>query len=77
MSDASTSLGRVVIAGGTGFLASAVSVAGVVDAMYRAVRALRSTTRRSTIASNGMTTDWSWETPAAQYRALYDEAVGA
>lgn len=59
-------------AGGTGFLASDVSVAGVVDAMHRAVRALRSTTRRSTITSNGMTRDWSWETPAAQYRQVYD-----
>lgn len=62
-------------AAGTGFLSADVSVAGLVDALHRAVRALRSPTRRATLMRNGMTTDWSWDAPAAEYRSLYEEVL--
>ena len=58
---------------GTGFLTVDVSVAGVVDALHRAARALRSPKRRGAIQHRGMTTDWSWAGPAARYRELYEE----
>ena len=60
---------------GTGFLAADVSVAGLVDAVHRAVRALRSPTRRRAITQRGMTTDWSWQRPAAAYLELYEGMV--
>lgn len=58
---------------GTGFLAADVSLAGVVDALHRAARALRSPKRRRVIQHRGMTTDWSWAVPAGHYRRLYEE----
>lgn len=60
---------------GTGFLAKDVTVAGMVDAFHRSVRALRSPKRRATIMHNGMTTDWSWTVPAARYREIYEAAI--
>ena len=58
---------------GTGFVSRTVDDAGVVDATHRAVRAVRSKTRRMAIAKRGMSTDWSWEQPAAQHLAIYKE----
>ena len=61
---------------GTGFLSMDVSVVGLVDALHRAVRSLRSPKRRATLMANGMTTDWSWDVPAAEYRRLYEDVLG-
>ncbi len=58
---------------GTGFLANDVTPAGFVDALHRAARAWRSPRRRSGIQRRGMRTDWSWDGPAREYVALYEE----
>lgn len=60
---------------GTGFLSPDVSVEGMVDALHRAVRALRSPKRRATIMRNGMTADWSWAVPATRYVELYETVL--
>ena len=57
---------------GNGFTTS-VDAAGVVDALHRGVRALRHAGRRNAIQGRGMTTDWSWDVPAAEHLALYRE----
>jgi starch synthase len=62
---------------GTGFVAAAVDVAGVVDALHRAVRAWRSPRRRAGIMARGMAIDWSWDGPAAEYLRLYESVVGS
>ena len=60
---------------GTGFLAAAVSPAGLVDAIHRAVRAWRHQQRRRAIQRRGMSQDWSWTEPAAQHIELYREML--
>ncbi len=56
---------------GTGFVSRSVDTAGTVDALHRAVRAWRSTNRRSAIRGRGMAIDWSWSGPAGRYREIY------
>ncbi len=58
---------------GTGFVSQSVDAAGMVDAVHRAARAWSSRRRRAAIRRRGMSIDWSWAGPAAQYRRLYAE----
>jgi starch synthase len=58
---------------GTGFLTTTNDLVGLVDATHRAVRALSSPPRRRAMQKRGMTTDWSWNTPARQHIELYRE----
>jgi len=60
---------------GTGFLATAVDPAGVVDALHRAVRGWRHKQRRRAIQRRGMETDWSWVEPARRHIDLYQEML--
>jgi starch synthase len=60
---------------GNGFVAGAVDVAGVVDALHRAHRAWRHAGRRKRIIRQGMGTDWSWDEPARQFADLYRSLV--
>lgn len=62
--------------GGTGFIASTVDTAGMVDALHRAMRALRHAARRRSIVVRGMSPDWSWREPAESFVALYDDLRG-
>jgi starch synthase len=61
---------------GTGFVSRTVDTTGVLDALHRAVRALRQPSRRKAVQRRGMAADWSWTVPAqlqvAHYRALLD-----
>jgi glycogen synthase len=50
-------------------------VPGLVDALHRATRALRSPRRRTTIVHNGMTADWSWTVPAERYLDIYRDLI--
>jgi starch synthase len=58
---------------GNGFVAEMPDGAMVGDALERAVRAWRSTKRRGEIRRRGMNRDWSWDSPAAEYRELYEK----
>ncbi len=58
---------------GNGFVAEMPDGAMVGDALDRAVRAWRSTKRRGEIRRRGMNRDWSWDSPAAEYRELYEK----
>lgn len=58
---------------GTGFMAGAVSEAGLIDALHRAARARKNGRRWSGIQQRGMTQDWSWSGPAQQHVDLYKE----
>ncbi len=61
---------------GTGFVARSARDVELLDALHRAVRAWRTTRRRAAIIERGMSTDWSWTTPAGQHIELYDDLVG-
>ena len=56
---------------GNGFIAKTIDVAGVVDALHRAVGAGRVKRRRREIQKRGMIIDWSWEEPKQQFLNLY------
>lgn len=56
---------------GNGFIAKAVDIAGLVDALHRAVAAGRLKVRRQAIQRRGMAVDWSWQEPKAQFLGLY------
>jgi starch synthase len=60
---------------GTGTRMRTNDLAGLVDAIHRAVRAWRDPARRHTAQHAGMTADWSWALPAAEYAALYKTMV--
>ncbi|HVR77671.1 MAG TPA: glycogen/starch synthase [Acidimicrobiia bacterium] len=62
---------------GNGFVAETPSSDAVADALERAVRAWRWTKRRGEIRRRGMSHDWSWDSPATQYRELYKEITSA
>jgi starch synthase len=61
---------------GTGFLAASPTVADVLDAAQRAIKAWHSPRRRKRIQRQGMAVDWSWEAPAAAYVEAYRSAIG-
>ena len=60
---------------GTGFVATTLDESGVVDALHRTLRAVRHAGRRKAIQRRGMTPDWSWAGPAAEFVELYRELV--
>jgi starch synthase len=60
---------------GTGFVAAAPAAGPLVDALHRAVRALRTARRRSAIQRRGMLTDWSWAAPAQAHLELYESIL--
>ena len=60
---------------GTGFVARSVDVAGVVDALHRALNVWRDPARRKRIMSRGMGIDWSWDIPAARFVQLYQGVI--
>jgi starch synthase len=62
---------------GTGFIAASVDAAGVTDALRRALAAWRDAPRWQALQRRGMTADWSWREPAAQYAALYASLLAA
>lgn len=57
---------------GTGFVSEAVDLAGVVDGLHRAVRAVSESEIRLSMQQRGMTTDWSWTEPARQHIGIYE-----
>lgn len=59
---------------GTGFLATTGDLAGFLDAIHRAVRAYRVTSRRRGIQRRGMSIDWSWDEPAKAHLQVYADA---
>jgi len=61
---------------GTGFVSATVDVAGMVDALHRALSAWRNPGRRRGIPGRGMAIDWSWEAPAQRYVDLYNQLIG-
>ncbi len=61
---------------GTGFLTVINDLAGLVDATHRAQRAITSKSRRRAMQKRGMSTDWSWQVPAAQHIELYERVSG-
>jgi len=58
---------------GTGFVARRAATEDLLAALFRAERRLRDRRRRSAIQKRVMAIDWSWNTPARQYLALYEE----
>ncbi|MEN8239255.1 MAG: glycogen/starch synthase [Actinomycetota bacterium] len=58
---------------GNGFVSRSVDAAGFVDALHRAVRGWSDPQLRSAIQLRGMTTDWSWKTPARHHLDLYED----
>jgi starch synthase len=60
---------------GTGFTSRTVDTAGLVDALHRAVRAVRHNARRKALQRRGMQADWSWELPAREHLRLYDDLL--
>lgn len=57
---------------GTGFLAVSNDQAGFIDAVHRAMRAIRVSSRRRQIQTRSMAIDWSWEQPAQRHVELYE-----
>jgi starch synthase len=62
---------------GNGFVATTLDVAGVVDALHRALVGWRHAGRRKRIIRSGMDADWSWDAPAAGFADLYQDVVAA
>ena len=62
---------------GNGFVAAQPELTHLLDALHRAVRALRNPRRRRTLQERAMRADWSWDTAAGQYRQLYTELAPA
>ena len=60
---------------GTGFVMGAVDAAGAIEAVHRAMRAIRNPQRRAAIQRRGMRLDWSWTVPAARHVELYEELI--
>lgn len=58
---------------GTGVVAVTLDDSGIVDAIHRGLRAWRHAGRRKAIQRRGMTPDWSWTAPAAEFESLYRE----
>jgi starch synthase len=60
---------------GTGFVARTATPVALLDALHRGVRALGVPTRRQAMQRRGMTADWSWDGPARQHVALYQQLI--
>ncbi|MCP3987773.1 MAG: glycosyltransferase [Actinomycetia bacterium] len=62
---------------GNGFVSQTVDLAGVVDALHRALSAWRHAGRRRRIIRHGMAVDWSWAEPAVELADLYESVMAA
>jgi starch synthase len=62
-------------AAGTGWVTAAVEPADLVDALHRAVRGWSQPAVRQRMQDLGMTRDWSWQVPALEHIALYEQVV--
>ncbi len=60
---------------GTGFVTVTNDGFGWLDATHRAVRGWHDGSRRARAQRNGMAIDWSWDGPAAQQVALYEQVL--
>ena len=60
---------------GTGLVARTATPVALLDALHRGVRALGVPTRRQAMQRRGMTADWSWDGPARQHVALYQQLI--
>jgi starch synthase len=60
---------------GTGFLFDALTPAGLLDAVRRALNAHRQPSLWGQLVRNGMGEDFSWEASAREYVALYRRAI--
>ena len=58
---------------GTGFVAERVSSEDLLAALFRSERRVRDRRRRVAIQRRAMAIDWSWNSPASEYLALYGE----
>jgi len=56
---------------GNGFVATTNDESGIVDALHRALRAVRHAGRKKSLQRRGMTADWSWDKPAQRYIDVY------
>lgn len=62
---------------GTGIVLRAVSGAGIVDGVHRAVRVASSAARLARVRARIMAVDWSWDAPAQRYADLYRNLVSS
>ena len=60
---------------GNGFVSRSVDSSGMVDALHRAVRAVKQPARRKVLQRRGMAPDWSWAQPASDHIELYGELL--
>ena len=60
---------------GRGFVASEPSVAALLSTLHRAVRRCGDRRRLETLRRRVMSVDWSWDAPAAEYRAIYRHLI--
>ena len=60
---------------GTGLVARTATPVALLDALHRGVRALGVPARRQAMQRRGMTADWSWDGPARQHVALYQQLI--
>lgn len=60
---------------GRGFIAPEPSVAALVSTLHRAVRRCGDRRRLETLRRRVMSVDWSWDAPAAEYRAIYGHLI--
>ncbi len=58
---------------GLGFVAARAEPTDLLAALFRAARRVRDRRRRVALQKRGMAIDWSWRTPAEEYRRLYVE----
>ncbi len=61
--------------GGNGFVAVSNDLAGMVDALHRAVHAWTQGPRRRILMRRGMSIDWSWEGPAGELSQAYERVL--
>ena len=62
-------------ANGRGFVAARPASTDLLAAMFRACRRVTDRRRRITLQRRGMTVDWSWRRPAADYLELYQRLL--
>jgi starch synthase len=60
---------------GTGFVAGRIMSEDLLAALFRAARRLRDRRRTLTLRRRIMAIDWSWRSPAADHRRLYEDLV--
>jgi starch synthase len=68
---------RPALPGGTGFLFEEASPTALVEAVGKAIAARENPDRWREIIRTGMSKDFSWRRPAAEYLALYRELIPA